>query len=621
MAPSVTCFTRQGVGQRIALSDLLTGVGRDETRELTNRWIKSLRLVRYGTATMRERFTYRDDSLWWFTELYLHKVRHLEDAVATIVALDRACQTFEPVRIEVEAETSATGSAAEAFGRARRLPVTTTGRSPDRPAGLASYREALSAGLSRLRPAKGWTAPAPRVAAFVHTAFWRRSGGGDGSGEESYIGPVLDRLTQTVGPGGLTLVGVGPARNFRARRWWDPLVQPATPPPNITPVERFSRGMALAGSNAVWKVRAGLARSLTTGTEIRAAGTVRGCDLWPVLERELTHVATLQWPWSARVMDEAGAALDVLSPKVVVTYAEAGGWGRAIVLEARRRGIPSVGIQHGFIYRHWLNYLHEPDEFAPVIGGRGGRGGRSGGGGEGGGGGDLGFPAPDRTLLFDAYASEHLRKNGHLPAESLVVTGSARLDDLKARVDQLRRAGRDELRQGLGVSSDTKLIVLAAKFAEIREELPRLFAATGARPGIRLIIKTHPAETSASYEGLASGHPNISIALPDADLARLLAAADALVTMNSTVAVDGLVLGVPTLVVGWPTNLSPFVEAGTMMGGPDLDVSDALKRLLYDQASRDDLHHRATAFARTYQIQADGRAAERASNEILATIT
>ena len=40
-----------------------------------NQWIKRLRLARYGGRTMRDRFTYRGDSLWWFTELYLHKMR------------------------------------------------------------------------------------------------------------------------------------------------------------------------------------------------------------------------------------------------------------------------------------------------------------------------------------------------------------------------------------------------------------------------------------------------------------------------------------------------------------------------------------------------------------------
>ncbi len=88
-------------------------------------------------------------------------------------------------------------------------------------------------------------------------------------------------------------------------------------------------------------------------------------DLWPLVEPELEGIATLQFPWSVRAMDEAGAALDALKPDAIVTYAEAGGWGRALMLEARRRGIPSVALQHGFIYRHWLNYRHEPDEVRP----------------------------------------------------------------------------------------------------------------------------------------------------------------------------------------------------------------------------------------------------------------
>ena len=163
--------------------------------------------------------------------------------------------------------------------------------------------------------------------------------------------------------------------------------------------------------------------------------------------------------------------------------------------------------------------------------------------------------------------------------------------------------------------------MLAAKFSDIGGELPRLFAAVAAQPEVQLIVKTHPAETPDAYVALASGIRNTAVLPADADLAPLLAAADALVTMNSTVAVDGLVLGVPAIVLGWPTNLSPFVDAGVMVGGPDLDVGEALKRVLYHQPSRDELHLRATAFTRTYCIQADGRAAERASDEILATLT
>ena len=95
---------------------------------------------------------------------------------------------------------------------------------------------------------------------------------------------------------------------------------------------------------------------------------IRGYDCWPIVREALDGIALLQFPWSARAMDEAGAALDAVQPDVAVTYAEAGGWGRALALEARRRAIPLVGLQHGFIYRHWLNYRHEADEMLPLGG-------------------------------------------------------------------------------------------------------------------------------------------------------------------------------------------------------------------------------------------------------------
>ena len=47
---------------------------------------------------------------------------------------------------------------------------------------------------------------------------------------------------------------------------------------------------------------------------------------------------------------------------------------------------------------------------------------------------------------------------------------------------------------------------------------------------------------------------------------RCCRASRAVVTVNSTVALDAAVLGVPALVIGLPNNLSPFVEAGIMAG-------------------------------------------------------
>jgi hypothetical protein len=596
MNASIACVTRQGAIRRTTIRALLAPALRERARDETYRWIKQLRHARFDGVPMRERFTYNGDSLWWFTELYLHKMRRLETAIGTVLALDQAHATLEPARIAVDSPDAAVREAASAFGLSRRLAIDVTGSDLRTRRDASTYWTEVVARLSRFHRTRRPRQRA-RVAAFVHTAFWKAGGETEGLGRETYIGPVLDAVAARIGADDLVCVGVGPRRNFRARRWWDPIAATGAPG-QVIPVEDLAPSRALSGSVQVLRRRRMLAAALTEGADIRAAGTVLGCDLWPLLARELTQAALVQWPWSARVLDEAGAAIDALAARVVVTYAEAGGWGRAIVLAARRRGVPSVGIQHGFIYRHWLNYLHESDEFAPA-------------------GADEGFPAPDRTLLFDGYARAHLERLGHFPPARLAVTGSARLDDLARRVEALQPA-RPAIREELGARPEGRLVVLVAKFSEIRDELPALAAALAARPEARLVVKPHPAETATLYQPFVATVPNAAILPASADLARLLAAADGLVTMNSTVAIDGLVLGVPSLVIGWPTNLSPFVEAGVMLGGATLPLAESLGRLLYHQPTRDALRSRAREFAGTHAMRADGLAAARAADEILA---
>jgi len=594
----ITLATRQGRNITGELASFLTSEMREQARVDANAWIKSFRNAPYDGVPMRQRFTYRDESLWWFTEIYLHKMRRLDEAAAVLMALEQACDAESPVGLAVHTDSATVRDTAVAFAARRSLPLEIVGsEDDDEGLGWRSYQIGVTAELSRLRGSTQ-VARKPAVAAFVHTAFWRSSPGTERPMQESYIGAVLDAVAAAAGDDNLYCVGVGPRRNFKARRWWDALGVAGPHSRMVTPVERLTPRAALSGSLALWRERRSLADALVAGDGIRAAAVHRGYDLWPVVRRELRAVAMLQWPWSARAMDEAGAALDALTPQSVLTYAEAGGWGRALMLEARRRHIPSVGLQHGFIYRHWLNYLHEPDEIVPA-------------------GSERGCPIPDVTLLFDRYAEQHLRDAGHFPPSALNVTGNARLDQLVAQCEALKPM-RDALRREFCSAADQPLAVLAAKFNEIQSVLGDLATAVNALPGMRLIIKPHPAETPDEYAALTASTPNISIADTGTDLARLLTAADAIVTMNSTVAIDGLVLGVPSLVIGLPNNLSPLVDAGAMLGANGAeDIRRQLYSLLYDAQVRRKVTDAGAAFASRYELASDGQAARRTANAIL----
>jgi hypothetical protein len=261
--------------------------------------------------------------------------------------------------------------------------------------------------------------------------------------------------------------------------------------------------------------------------------------------------------------------------------------------------VPSVGLQHGFIYRHWLNYLHEADEIAAADT-------------------DRGCPIPDQTLLFDRYAERHLVDAGHFPPSAVLVTGNARLDQLVAQCTALKPM-RDALRREFCSSSDQPLAVLAAKYSEIQGVLRDVAHAVRALPDMRLVIKPHPAETAYEYMPVTAGIPNISVADSATDLARLLTAADAIVTMNSTVAIDGLVLGLPSLVDGLPNNLTPLVDAGAMLGADGAEtIRQQLHALLYDAQVRRTVTDAGAAFALKYGLVSNGGAAGRTAEAILA---
>jgi hypothetical protein len=356
-------------------------------------------------------------------------------------------------------------------------------------------------------------------------------------------------------------------------------------------------------SAIIWRHRHAMRRSLWNSEDIQRHAVIDGCDCWDIVREELAGVALLQWPWSARAMDEAGAALDALRPAVALTYAEAGGWGRALTLECRRRGIPSVGLQHGFIHRHWLNYRHEPDEMLPDPDHPA----------------DPGFPRPALTLLFDDFARHHLATAGHFPPDSLAVTGSPRLDAMVGDAGRLTPAEIRAARIAAGAGDDRLLVVVVTKYQEAARVLPALAEAVRAMPDVQLAIKTHPAETPDAYAKVAAGAPNVSVLPADAPLAPLLRASRAVVTVNSTVAVDAAVLGIPALVIGLPNNLSPFVDAGAMAGAAHGESpGPALRRILYDEGFRQQLEQDRGAYLARFGIGSDDRAAARSADAVLA---
>jgi hypothetical protein len=607
--------------ETIDLDDYGAGAVADEAAGRANAWIKSLRHIDVAGRALRDRFHYQGDSLWWFAELFLHKEGVVDALWRTALTLDAVCEVEDPSRVGIvdggPALRLLLPQVAARLGLGL-LPGTDAGRGAAAARNTATGRKSRlltwAAEARRAVPARRPTLATGGTLAFVHSAFWR-----DATGEEGYIAPVLDALASTAAAP-IQLVGVGPRRNFQARRWWHPLMPGWRQPRGdgaVVPVETLASRGALAGSRAVWRARHQVADALTGSAPMRAAARIAGYDAWDLIAPELRGIATLQFPWSARAMDEAGAAIDRARPRLVLTYAEAGGWGRAIMLEARRRGIPCAGIQHGFIYRRWLNYLHERDEMQPSPAVPH----------------DAGFPRPDLTVVFDRVAAHHLEIAGAFPRAALAVTGSPGLDRLAARLAAVDGADRARAREALGLGQHDRAALLVSKRAQLGRWLPLLVSAldtldatsSSGTDRSRLIVKPHPAETDAVYAdavggaggGADGGSETTRLAPAALDLPLLLAACDLVVTVNSTVAIDAMALGIPAVAVGMPNNLAPFVVAGGIAGVFEpSELVPVLARLLWDDAARGALIAKGRACAEEAGMRADGGAATRAAAEL-----
>ncbi len=165
------------------------------------------------------------------------------------------------------------------------------------------------------------------------------------------------------------------------------------------------------------------------------------------------------------------------------------------------------------------------------------------------------------------------------------------------------------------------MILVTTKHREARALLGSFLDAAASLPDARVAIKTHPAETPESYADLVSGRPGVTVLPASAPLAPLLAASRLVVTVNSTVALDAAVLGIPSLVIGLPNNLSPFVEAGIMAGVSGHDAAEtgrSLRQILYDEEFRRGLTLAQRAFLTRFRIAADGHAARRTAEAIVA---
>jgi len=600
---------RNGVAFK-RVTDILSVDDTDQIDEVAIEWNRSWgKRPLYDGSSFRELSTWNGVSLWWFAELFLF---HLTGATGRV----RLIETFRRLLTATDAEEVEAFhlSSEEMLLLARTctsLGVLFHGTPRISKLELArrAWRPSLTARWISLKTMatalKAWRAGGPpergpggcRTVAFLsHAAFWRRRRLPDGTSQE--YEHYFDRLIPEVaGDPELEawVVAVGPRKSFRRRGFLDRLGEWLRLAPSSRAYVHMNRytswGVVSAFNQASRDARA-LWRRLRGSPGTHEAFSHAGVAFADLSEGDLAGTILLQLPWAVRCYEEMRRMLEAVRPAVVCLYAEDSGWGRATEAACRAVGVPTIGVQHGILYPRYYAYQHAADE--------------------------ADCPRPDRTAVFGEAARRYLIEEGSYAADSLVVTGSPKFDEL---LEAARRWDRDGLRETLGVAPDERLLVVASRYRGIRRThqsigsaFPALVSAVERLERVRLVVKPHPAEPPAPYEAhiRAGGAKRCRVLSPSANFLELLYAADALVTVESLAAVEALVLGRPVLILNMPTNQRQLVERGAALGvAVGQDPVAAIEQLLFDAASRERLERAREAFLPELAYGLDGQATRR----------
>jgi hypothetical protein len=553
--------------------------------------------------TLKEALRYRETTLWWWAELYLHHNTDAARRVRFLETVARALDTFPTAKVRTHGLTSDETALTERLCAARHLAFVD---GPIRKAGVAARRSALVAGLFEASKVvataiKGTGGGGHRLTArsvvFVtHAAFWkeRTAGGGEVEPYEHYFDSLLRESKRRGLPVGI--LAVGPQNVFRTRstsdRWKERLS--SRKDDRFVHINHFvSPGVAALALKAFGKAVT-IHRRLRGAPGLARAFSHRGVTFADLSAEDFGRTLLHQVPWAARCLLEFDAAFRELDPRLVCLYAESSGLGRAAIEGARALKVRTLGIQHGILYPNYFSYERTAGDVA------------------------LGTPIPDRTAMYGEDGVRLLETTFRYPTGRVVATGSPRYDALST---EIRTVNREERRKNLGIAASDHLVVLASRYAGIREThkasgpvFASLLGAIGGMEGARLIVKPHPAEPAGAYDkdiATAALGDRVRV-IADRSLTDLLPASDLLVTVESLSATEALVAGVPVVVLRHPSNLRDLVASGAAVGVPDgEDPRPSIEALLTNAELRARWRESRDAFLGEVAHGVDGKSLDR----------
>ncbi|KHO46242.1 MAG: hypothetical protein QS98_C0004G0018 [archaeon GW2011_AR3] len=282
------------------------------------------------------------------------------------------------------------------------------------------------------------------------------------------------------------------------------------------------------------------------------------------------------------------------------------GTSRSIVFASHMNGVPSIGIQHGIIHKFHISYnygnsdVHSTKSNGNAIKKRNN------------------CILPTKTAVYGRHFRDLLLKLGNYSPDMVEVTGQPRTDLI---FENKRNYSRPKLFKQLGLDQNRKLVVYAAQPHKDETEsivaLTELVQCIRKMKDVQMLIKLHPNDNWNFYEKILADLDYTCAIIREIDLYELFSAADLLISINSTVMLESLLMDVPVIQLNLREQFDFLSE---LKGKAFKQVTDkstlhsSIREYLFDKNSMQKLSKMRREYLSRYFLPVDGKASSRFMN-------
>jgi hypothetical protein len=289
---------------------------------------------------------------------------------------------------------------------------------------------------------------------------------------------------------------------------------------------------------------------LRESAEFKDALQYQSVPLWDFLEsrfrRLLSGIHLLEY---ARILEGAREMIKTMKPSAIAMTYETGAYAKAVIVAAQEAGVPTLGIQHGFISPDSVEYVHRRTAVTRF---------------------QDGCPIPTKTAVGGTYTAQLLTELSSYPNESVVVTGHPRHDDLVFLKRHGLRHQKNEVLERLGLDASKKTIMIASggfhsKYGWSREYdleiLNSMLDMLSCHEDLQMVVRLHPREDGRIQAEIIRQRRGAAV-IARGERNDLLWASDLFVTVNSSTALDAMILGKPVFMLNLVDENVPTIDLG-----------------------------------------------------------